>query len=231
MINRQWLHFFLALAAMLLAVVLVRCLVINVYDVPGSGLEPNIHSGEKVVVNRWSYGLRTGGGFFSYNRWLRRDVDKMDILAYNDPTDTVNDISERPVFIGYCKYKAGDTVKINDRILVIPSRTNSINVTPDNILLLCNTYKVFEHRDAQIKDGMLFVDGEEMSCASFSNDYYWVSTGNSKNLYDSRYFGVIPEYLIVGKVVYSGEFGIFSLRKWKQFWHQHISPLFSGSTN
>ena len=68
---RSALKFVMALIVTILLMLAFRALVFTVYTVSGSGLEPCFVSGDRVLVNRWSYGLRTGGGpYFRYTRWM-----------------------------------------------------------------------------------------------------------------------------------------------------------------
>ena len=49
--------------AILLAIVALfafRALVLTIYTIEGNALEPMFKSGDRIMVNRWSYGLRAG---------------------------------------------------------------------------------------------------------------------------------------------------------------------------
>ena len=110
-----------SLLALLVAGVLTvafRFLVISIYLVDGNGLEPEFQEGDRVLVNRWSYGLRTGGlGLFQYGRLCRQTVSRGDIVAYENP------LSGRhgEVLFGSVCALPGDTVRYRGRTLLIPS--------------------------------------------------------------------------------------------------------------
>ena len=58
-------------AVAIAAAVLVafRALVFTLYTIPDNSLAPSLVAGDRVVVNRWSYGLRVGGkGLIGYTR-------------------------------------------------------------------------------------------------------------------------------------------------------------------
>ena len=57
---RSSLKFLMALGIAFVAMLAFRALVMTVCTVDGQGLEPWFQAGDHVVVNRWSYGLRTG---------------------------------------------------------------------------------------------------------------------------------------------------------------------------
>ena len=106
---RSTLKFLLALAIAFLVMLAFRGLVITVYTVDGEGLAPYFVAGDHVVVNRWSYGLRTGekGGLLDYGRICRQEVHKGDFIAFED--------SLGQVLICRCTALPGDTVWNNQR--------------------------------------------------------------------------------------------------------------------
>jgi|GEM_PF-432887 len=228
--KRQWLHFFIILTAMLLIVLAVRLLGISTYKVTGEGLQPAIKKGETVVVNRWSYGLRSGGWLFGYDRWMPKKAEKGDVIAYSNPLENQKG-QGHTTYLGLIEHGPGDIVSIDGVTLTIPFEDATIAVTPDNMTLLCNTYRLYEGRKAEIRDSMLYIDGQQADCASFKYNYYWVSSGNADNIMDSRYFGLIPESLIIGKVIYHADLALFNFERWKQYWHQLFSDLYNGSRN
>lgn len=100
------LRFLLALAAALLIMLAIRAFAFTICTVEGEGLSPLFCSGDRVLVNRWSYGLRVGSdeGLFGYTRIARQPVERGDIVAFENPRNT----SE--VLIARCKAVPGDMV-------------------------------------------------------------------------------------------------------------------------
>ena len=76
-----------------------------------------------------------------------------------------------------------------------------VEVTPWNMKLLCNTYRIHERRNADIRGGKLYVDGKETKYAYFSKNYYWMSVMPGDTFPDSRYYGFVPEDHIIGRIV------------------------------
>ncbi len=115
---RSTLKFLVALLVAFVVMLLFRALFFTVYSVNGSGLEPKFTAGDRVVVNRWSYGLRTGGGgLFSYGRLCWQPVCKGEYVAVEDTLGHV--------LIGRCAALPGDTVTLGGRSkVVLPSKTN-----------------------------------------------------------------------------------------------------------
>ena len=107
--------FIYRLAAAFAAMLLFRALVFTVYTVPGPQLEPTFKAGDRVMVNRWSYGLRTGDGrLFSYGRLWRQPVHQGDWVVVDD--------SLGQTLIGRCTALPGDTVRWQERTLIVPSK-------------------------------------------------------------------------------------------------------------
>lgn len=114
---RSTLKFITALAVAFLVMLVFRALVFTIYTVPGSSLEPTFKAGDRVMVNRWSYGLRTGGGgLFSYGRLCRQPIAKGDWVAVDDSTGQV--------LIGRCTALPGDTVRWQQRTVVVPGKVS-----------------------------------------------------------------------------------------------------------
>ena len=108
----QLLKTLISLAVAIVAMLLIRAAVVTVCCVEGDALQPVFLAGDRVMVNRWSYGLRTGGNrLLSYNRLWRCPVERGDIVAVNDPTDSlVASVDERRVLLLQCKALPGDKV-------------------------------------------------------------------------------------------------------------------------
>ena len=115
---RSTLKFLAALALSLLVMLAFRALVFTIYSVDGNGLEPSFTAGDRVVVNRWSYGLRTGGGgLFSYGRLCWQSPAKGEYVAFEDSLDHV--------LVGRCVALPGDTVTLPGKgRAVMPSKAN-----------------------------------------------------------------------------------------------------------
>ena len=112
---RNTFKFLLALAIAFVVMLAFRSLVMTVCMIEGDGLAPQFIAGDHVVVNRWSYGLRTGekGGLFDYGRICRQDIKKGDYIAFED--------SLGQVLICRCTALPGDTIMKN---VVVPGLVN-----------------------------------------------------------------------------------------------------------
>ena len=97
-----------------------RAVAFTVYTIDGQGLDPVFAEGDRVLVNRWSYGLRIGSdnSIFGYGRLCSQPVRKGDIVAFNDPRKN----HRSQVLICRCKAVPGDTVQVNGQTMVVPGK-------------------------------------------------------------------------------------------------------------
>ena len=101
-----------------------RALVLTIYTIEGTALEPNFKSGDRIMVNRWSYGLRTGNinGLFGYGRIGTCMPEYGDIIAFDNPTQDVEG-----VFVGKIKSLPGDTLTTAQGPYLVPGELTCAN--------------------------------------------------------------------------------------------------------
>ena len=90
-------------------------------------MENSLYRGERILVNKWSYGLRLPFmSLWGYHRWTDKPVRKDDILVFNNPANLSEPvIDRREVFISRCIGTPGDTLLIDSLFSVIPSEKNA----------------------------------------------------------------------------------------------------------
>ena len=76
----------LAFAGAVVVVLLLRGFAFTSCLIPSTGMENSIFQGERILVNKWSYGLRVPFmSLFSYHRWCESPVRQQDIVVFNNP--------------------------------------------------------------------------------------------------------------------------------------------------
>ena len=114
------------LVTAILIVLLVKTFAFTSCSIPSTGMENSIYQGEKVLVNKWSYGLRIP---FTDSHFLAERVKKGDIVLFNNPTPTEKKtpVFARELFISRCVGTPGDTLMLNNELLV----TGDKGLSPD----------------------------------------------------------------------------------------------------
>ncbi len=86
--------------------------------------------------------------------------------------------------------------------LWIPKKGATIDLTLDNLPEYERPIHVYEGNKLEVKDGKIYINGEETTRYTFKMDYYWMMGDNRHNSADSRFWGFVPEDHIVGKPIF-----------------------------
>ena len=93
-----------AFAGAIAVVLLLRGFAFTSCLIPSTGMENSLFQGERILVNKWSYGLRVPlMSLFSYHRWCERSVRKQDVVVFNNPAAIGQPtIDRREIYISRC---------------------------------------------------------------------------------------------------------------------------------
>ena len=96
--------------------------------IPSTGMENSLFQGERILVNKWSYGLRLPlMSLFSYHRRCERSVRKQDVVVFNNPAAIGQPtIDRREIYISRCIGTPGDTLLV-DSLFSVSSPEAQLN--------------------------------------------------------------------------------------------------------
>ena len=115
---------FKVLVTAVLIVLLVKAFAFTSCSIPSTGMENSLYQGEKVLVNKWSYGLRIP---FTASHFLMEKAKKGDVVLFNNPIPKKKEtpIFARELFVSRCVGVPGDTIMLNRELLVTGERALS----------------------------------------------------------------------------------------------------------
>ena len=104
-----------AFAGAIAVVLLLRGFAFTSCLIPSTGMENSLFQGERILVNKWSYGLRVPlMSLFSYHRWCERSVRQQDVVVFNNPAAIGQPtIDRREIYISHCIGTPGDTLLVD----------------------------------------------------------------------------------------------------------------------
>ena len=126
--NIRKLKWIFAFAGAIAVVLLLRGFAFTSCLIPSTGMENSLFQGERILVNKWSYGLRLQlMSLFSYHRWCERSVRKQDVVVFNNPAAIGQPtIDRREIYISRCIGTPGDTLLV-DSLFSVSSPEAQLN--------------------------------------------------------------------------------------------------------
>jgi len=191
------------LLAALIAALIIRQFIIQAYTIPTSSMEDTLLIGDFLLVNKFTYGMRTPDWIgIPYTRvgfdtpWFRfpaiRQPEPYDVVIFRYPLDTNVDYIKR------CIAKEGQTVTINEKQIFVEGHTFpkppfSKYIDP-----------VTQPRPRGLYSQRLFRDlgsRDNYGPIKIPANAYWVMGDNRDNSADSRYWGFVTDDHIVGQAL------------------------------
>ena len=153
----------------ILIVLLVKTLAITSCSIPSTGMENTLYRGEKVLVNKWSYGWRIP---FTSSHFMAEKAKRGDVVLFNNPSpsDQETPVFARGLFISRCVGTPGDTLMLNKELLVTGQKV----LSPDSKQLYTYPHQLEDTlqcvlRELGIKENLLVGYSEGRYVRSFSH--------------------------------------------------------------
>ena len=153
----------------ILIVLLVKTFAITSCSIPSTGMENTLYRGEKVLVNKWSYGWRIP---FTSSHFMAEKAKRGDVVLFNNPSpsDQETPVFARGLFISRCVGTPGDTLMLNKELLVTGQKV----LSPDSKQLYTYPHQLEDTlqcvlRELGIKENLLVGYSEGRYVRSFSH--------------------------------------------------------------
>ncbi|MDR2774437.1 MAG: signal peptidase I [Tannerella sp.] len=86
--------------------------------------------------------------------------------------------------------------------LYVPGKGSEVAIDAQNIVLYGNLITYETGRKVTVKNGQVFMDDKYLDTYTFTHDYYFMAGDWVFDSRDSRYWGLLPDDLIVGKAAF-----------------------------
>jgi signal peptidase I len=194
---------------------------LSVYVVPTSSMYPTIHKGDYIVTLKFPYRFKapefyplTAVPFPFFSKPGFVEPEKEDVWVFHSPIRFDLHPSNRMTFVKRLAGLPGDTLfTIDNKIM---SSVDSITVSANKhiipkegmIVKLDSTNITYWQRLIQRDESEINIDsagqkivinGEQKTSYQFKSDFYFMTGDNEGSTIDSRHWGAVPEYLLMGK--------------------------------
>ncbi len=214
-----WVEYSKSFFPVILAVFFLRSFLVEPFKIPSGSMIPTLHVGDFILVNRYTYGLRlpiVNKKFLEINEPQRGDV-----MVFHYPNDPSTDYIKRVIGV------PGDTIVYRDKKLWIngteqtwkrdgdynyvesglnfvhterylenlSGREHAILINPEMPQMhLANVNEFPMHEQCSYSE-------QEVRCTVPAGHYFMMGD-NRDNSRDSRYWGFVPDEMIVGKAFF-----------------------------
>ena len=214
-----WVEYAKSFFPVILAVFLLRSFLVEPFKIPSGSMIPTLHVGDFILVNKFTYGIRLpiiSQKIIDINNPARGDVMVFhypenpsvdyikrvvglpgDVVIYRGKQVLVNGVAQEQKGEGEYNYVDNGLsfVHTNRYTENLSGHTHAILLNPDMPSVHLGSVAEFPLRE-QCSYGQ-----DEMRCTVPAGHYFMMGD-NRDNSRDSRYWGFVPDKLIVGKAFF-----------------------------
>jgi signal peptidase I len=191
----------------LVVLAVFRALVADVFVIPSASMAPTLKPGDIVLVNKAAFGFRVLGCFFGGYATPNRG----DVVAFFMPAEAASKTEGKTKFVKRCTGVPHDFVSRVDGKwalcsvtqpdgFCIPAAHDTAYLTPQNIGFYKPLIEQYEHQKAGAVGSVVYVNGKPCNRFVFSQHYYFVEGDHAAESHDSRYWGLLPESHLLGRL-------------------------------
>lgn len=182
-----WDNFKQIFAAVILAVI-IKTSIVEAYKIPSQSMEDTLLVGDFLMANKFLYGARIP--LFNWRLPAIRKPKQGDVVIFIFPRDGVTKYIKRCVATG------GDTVEIKNKVVYVNGK---IFKNPKYAIFIDTTSTGQQIIQPRRPGGLDSRDN--FGPYVVPKNCYFMMGDNRDNSYDSRYWGVVPYNLVLGKAV------------------------------
>jgi signal peptidase I len=211
-----WVEYAKSFFPVILIVFLLRSFLVEPFKIPSGSMIPTLHVGDFILVNRFTYGLRLpiiNKKFIEINQPQRGDV-----MVFHYPEDPSTDYIKRVIGL------PGDRLVYRNKRLSINGKEQALQRDGDynyveSELRFVHTERYSENLGGRTHAILLNPEMPQVHLGSVANfpqheqcsyseeevrctvpaGHYFMMGDNRDNSRDSRYWGFVPDELVVGK--------------------------------
>ena len=197
---------FFSLFYAIIAAFFIRSFFFEPFSIPSGSMYPNLKVGDYLFVSKYSYGFSKHSLPFSMpiipGRLFYKEPKRGDIVVFKTPEDNKTDYIKRIIGL------PGDTIKIEDNIIIIKGKSISTEKIGDEKYKFFDVELIRETLDNNIyydvyefKKSVTFLNTNDYEEIIIPKDFFFVLGDNRDNSQDSRFIGLIPKNNLVGRAV------------------------------
>jgi signal peptidase I len=214
-----WIEYSKSFFPVILAVFLLRSFLVEPFKIPSGSMIPTLHVGDFILVNKFIYGIRLpiiSQKIVELNNPQRGDVMVFhypenpsidyikrvvgvpgDVVVYRDKELLINGVKQEQKSEGQYNYVDNGLSFVNTNRYTenLGGHPHEILINPDVPVLHMGSVAEFPMRD------QCSYSYNEVRCTVPAGHYFMLGD-NRDNSRDSRYWGFVPDKMIVGKAFF-----------------------------